>query len=243
MITFQDVCLQINNKLLLDKVTISIPDNQKTVIIGKSGCGKTLLMKSLLGLHRINSGTIKIDGEDISQTKSEEAQDDFNKVSMVFQNAALLDSFTVYQNVSLPLFEKSKLTGSEIREKVNDVLNFVGLISSSELYPSDLSGGMRKRVAIARSLISQPKYIILDEPTTGLDPYTAKETITFIKDVIISKKIIPITITHDPFCIKEMGEYIIILDNGKAIFQGKIQDIAKNSNRQIIDFYDSFFIQ
>lgn len=242
MIVFTEVCLKINGKSLLNNISIQIPDNKMTIVIGKSGCGKTLLMKSLLKLHRIDTGVIEIDDEDIYSQVINQGSNAISKVSMVFQNAALLDSFTVYQNVSLPLFEQNVIPQAEINERVLDVLNFVGLTKSSDLYPSDLSGGMRKRVAIARSMISHPKYIILDEPTTGLDPYTAKETITFIKNVITQKKIIPITITHDPYCINEMAEHLIVLDNGCVLFQGDIKEISRKDNTQAKEFYDSFFI-
>jgi len=242
MIEFTDISLKLNRKPILSNITVSIPDNCMTVIIGKSGCGKTVFMKTLEGLFRPQTGTITIDGETALSANIHIRPAVLSKVAMVFQYAALLDSFTVFQNVALPLFEKKSHQPTEIRGEVMEILSFVGLQDSAEHYPSELSGGMRKRIGLARALITNPKYVILDEPTTGLDPFTADEVMSFLKRVIELKKVIPITITHDPYCINELGDFIIMMDGGKVLFSGFKIELQKLTGTDALSFYNSFFL-
>lgn len=242
MIEFKDLNLTLNHKSLLNDINLTIPELKKTVIIGKSGCGKTVLMKTLEGLFSPTSGKLIIDGDDVYLNSQEIRHPAFDKIAMLFQNAALLDSFNVFQNVALPLFERKDKEPSEIMELVKEVLGFVGLQDSSQLYPSELSGGMRKRIGLARALITNPKYLILDEPTTGLDPITADEVVSFLKTAINIKNIIPITVTHDPYCIQELGEYIVIMDGGQVIFSGNKSDLESSSDIHVKRFFSSFFV-
>jgi phospholipid/cholesterol/gamma-HCH transport system ATP-binding protein len=242
MINISHVNLKINHKEILKDITINIPDDRKTIIIGKSGCGKTMLMKTLEGLHRPQSGTIKIDGIEITPKTYTQRGDVFDKIAMLFQYAALLDSFTVFQNIALPLRERRQLSEADINEKVSEMLCFVNLEHSANLYPSELSGGMRKRIGLARAMVTNPRYLILDEPTTGLDPLTAEEVMTFLEMVISSKDVIPITITHDPYCINKLGDYIIMIDNGSIIFSGNKSELEQPSESPEHKFFRSFFI-
>lgn len=243
MIEFKDVNLKIGKKVILQNINLQIPDNCQTVILGKSGCGKTMLMKTLEGLYRVQSGSINIDGTEITKDDMHERSEVLDKIAMVFQYAALLDSFTVFQNIALPLYEKKKLTELEIRNEVQDVLKFLGLESTADMFPSELSGGMRKRIGLARALVTNPKYLILDEPTTGLDPFTAEEVMSFLKLVINNKNVVPITITHDPYCIAELGEFIVMMDEGKILFSGFKCDLEKLAGTPEHKFYSSFFLQ
>lgn len=242
MIEFNNVNLSLSRKLLLSDISVTIPDTCKTVIIGKSGCGKTMFMKTLEGLFRPQSGTISIDVVAISNIGKHNRPEVLKKVAMVFQYAALLDSFTVFQNVALPLYENKSFKKDEIYKEVMEILNFVGLQETVDHYPSELSGGMRKRIGLARALITNPKYLILDEPTTGLDPFTSNEVMTFLKRVIKYKNVIPVTITHDPYCINELGDYIIIIDGGKVLFSGYKEELLKLNGTDILSFYNSFFL-
>jgi phospholipid/cholesterol/gamma-HCH transport system ATP-binding protein len=242
MIEFTDISLSIGTKQILSNITVTIPDNCMTVIIGKSGCGKTMFMKTLEGLYQPQAGSIAIDGEIISVHQMQQRPEVLNKVAMVFQNAALLDSFTIFQNIALPIYEDKSIKPGEIEQEVLEILKFIGLEHCAALYPSELSGGMRKRIGIARALITNPKYVILDEPTTGLDPFTANEVMTFLKRVIRLKKVIPITITHDPYCINELGEFIIMMDSGKTIFSGYKSELLKLTGSDALLFYNSFFL-
>jgi phospholipid/cholesterol/gamma-HCH transport system ATP-binding protein len=242
MISIQNVNLSIGNKQILSDITVDIPDDRKTVIIGKSGCGKTMLMKTLEGLYVPQSGRIIIDGVEITGTAAKKRGEVFDKLAMLFQYAALLDSFTVYQNIALPLVERKKLTPSEIREIVNEILQFVKLEYTAELFPAELSGGMRKRIGLARALVTNPRYLILDEPTTGLDPLTTEEVMIFLQLVIGSKNVVPITITHDPYCIDKLGDYIIMVDDSRVIFSGDKAELQKDHDTLVHKFYKSFFL-
>ena len=242
MIEFNNISLYLNKKPILAEVSVTIPDNCMTVIIGKSGCGKTMFMKTLEGLYQPQSGAIVIDGEIAISASIHHRPEILSRVAMLFQNAALLDSFTIFQNVALPIYEDKSKKPAEIKDEVMEILQFVGLENSAGNYPAELSGGMRKRIGLARALITNPKYIILDEPTTGLDPFTANEVMTFLKRVIQLKKVIPITITHDPYCINELGDYIIMMDAGKITFSGFKTELLKLTGSGFLSFYNSFFL-
>jgi phospholipid/cholesterol/gamma-HCH transport system ATP-binding protein len=242
MIIFENVNLTINRKKILTDISVEIPDDCKTIIIGKSGCGKTMLMKTLEGLYIPQTGNVTIDGTVITSIDQKKRSEVFDKVAMVFQYAALLDSFTVYQNIALPLIERRKNPQNEIRESVYEILSFVKLEHCAEWFPSELSGGMRKRIGLARALVTNPKYLILDEPTTGLDPLTAEEVMTFLQLVISKKKVVPITITHDPYCIDKLGDHIIMVDNSTILFSGHKSELEKQTNTPEHKFYKSFFI-
>lgn len=235
--------MSLNNKPILTDINLTIPDTCQTVIIGKSGCGKTMLTKTIIGLHTPQHGKVFIDEVALPMRGDPQDRLVLRKIAMLFQNAALLDSFTVYQNVALPLCEHSGLSAEEIRAKVNEVLAFLGLDKSTHNYPAELSGGMRKRVGMARAIIMQPKYLILDEPTTGLDPITSQDVMAFLKLVIREKQVIPITITHDPYCINELGENIIMMESGKVLFSGLKSELETMRKSAYADFYQSFFLQ
>jgi phospholipid/cholesterol/gamma-HCH transport system ATP-binding protein len=241
MIELKQLNLLLNHKSILTDINLIIPDDCRTVIIGKSGCGKTMLVKTIIGLFTPQSGSITIDGEELQQHTHAE-RPILRKLAMLFQNAALLDSFTVYQNVALPLSEHSGFTAAEINSRVKEVLTFLGLLDTVNSYPAELSGGMRKRVGMARAIIMQPKYLILDEPTTGLDPVTSEDVMAFLKLVIREKQVIPVTITHDPYCINELGDYIILMDSGKVLYSGYKKELETLRNSFYADFYHSFFI-
>ena len=139
------------------------------------------------------------------------------------------------------MYENTHLPAAEISDKVQDILTFVGLQHTAEQYPSELSGGMKKRIGLARALITDPRYLILDEPTTGLDPLTAKEVMDFLRVVIEQKKVIPVTITHDPYCITELGDHIILMDAAKVLYNGDKAALEKQKDTYAVSFYRSFF--
>lgn len=224
MINVKNLSIRFDDTLVLDGISADIKKNIITSIIGKSGSGKSVFIKTIMGLLKANSGEIFIDNVNINNIPKKVRKDIQKKLSMVFQNSALFDSLNVFQNVSFPLYEHTKLNDKEIIEKVNYTLSLVNLTDILEVYPSDLSGGMKKRVALARAIIQEPDYIIYDEPTTGLDPITADEIINLIKDIHSTLKMSSIIITHDPECIKQLTENLIMIDNKKIIFQGTLND-------------------
>jgi phospholipid/cholesterol/gamma-HCH transport system ATP-binding protein len=219
MIEVSNLTVQFDDNKVLDDISCKIEKSKITSIIGKSGTGKSVLMKTVLGLIKHSEGDIYIDGISVNNADKSEIKSIQAKMSMLFQNSALFDSMTIFQNVGFPLFEHTKLSYNEIKDKVEEVIELVNLSSNIfDLYPSDLSGGMRKRVALARAIIQEPEYLIYDEPTTGLDPVTAEDIINLIESLYKKLSMTSIVITHDPECIKQLTNTLIMLDKGKIVF-------------------------
>ena len=233
MIKIKNLTVSFENETVLENINLTIPENEITVIVGESGCGKTVLMKTVEGLFQPDSGEILIDEIDIFSRKRKELQKIRQKMAMLFQSSALLDSYNVFQNVALPLFEHTKKSEKEITQIVKEKLKLVGLENILTKMPSELSGGMKKRVALARAIILQPKYMIYDEPTTGLDPSISSEITGLILKMQRTLKITSIVVTHDLDCIDKIANRIIMLHQKKIIFDGKYDDF-KNANQKEI---------
>ena len=235
MIELKNISLSLQGSLILDDISFRLENDQNLIILGKSGSGKTVLMKTMMGLFNPDSGTVLIDGMDINgdSANRERIKSSF---AMVFQNSALLDSFTIYQNVALPLYERNELVEQEIAEKVMNSLTLVGLAHTKDMYPSELSGGMRKRVALARALVYDPTYIVFDEPISGLDPITSKEVLFYIEEIIKTKKITAITITHDVRDLHRIGDYALFIDKGKVVYSGSLPQLYDSTNPLIREF-------
>jgi phospholipid/cholesterol/gamma-HCH transport system ATP-binding protein len=159
------------------------------------------------------------------------------RFAMVFQHAALLDSFTVFQNVALPLYERGIKDEEHIMSKVSECLELVGLADTQDKYPAELSGGMRKRIGIARALVYQPDYLIFDEPTSGLDPITASETLYYMTQIIKDNTATVITITHDITTIAQLGQKVLFIDGGKQVYYGSYQGLIKSDNAIIRQYF------
>ncbi|MCL2063918.1 MAG: ATP-binding cassette domain-containing protein [Candidatus Cloacimonetes bacterium] len=237
MIEIQNLTVRFENKLILEEVSCNIIKGKITSIIGKSGIGKSVLMKSVLGLIKNIEGEIYVDNISIMTRDKRENKKVKAKMAMLFQNSALFDSFDVYQNIAFPLSEHTKMSYSEIKEKVKEMIRLVNLPDILELYPSDLSGGMRKRVALARAIIQEPEYLIYDEPTTGLDPITAKEIINLIESIHKKLEMTSIVITHDKDCIEQLTEQIIMIDNKKIIFSDEFKKFKEFEHPTAREFF------
>ncbi|MDY6915606.1 MAG: ATP-binding cassette domain-containing protein, partial [Candidatus Cloacimonadota bacterium] len=201
MIKIENLNLGFADKLVLKDINLEIPENQITSIVGQSGCGKSVLMKTIEGLFQPASGKIYIDNKEITNLHKKELNKIRQRMSMLFQESALLDSLNVFQNVALPIYENHNKTEEEIYSLVKQNLKLVGLESVLTKMPSQLSGGMKKRVALARAIIRQPRYIIYDEPTTGLDPIISDEITRLILKLQNSYQLTSIIISHDMQCI------------------------------------------
>lgn len=222
MIEVEHLTLSLSGQEVLKDVSFRLEDGQNLVIVGRSGSGKTVLIKTLMGLYHPVGGTVKVDDKDVfgdSGNWGSSVRQDF---AMVFQSSALLDSYTVFQNVALPLYEREELDYEAIREKVGRSLDVVGLKNIMDKYPAELSGGMRKRVGIARALVYDPRYIIFDEPVSGLDPITAGEIIYYITQIIASERATTITITHDTHDLEAIGDQVLFLDEGRVLYYGPL---------------------
>lgn len=225
MIKVKDLKLSLGGKQILAGIDFCLPDSENLVILGRSGSGKTVLIKSLLGIYPPDEGFIEIDGTDLYRCHKHELSKLKQRFAMVFQHAALLDSFTVYQNVALPLYERGEKDEELIMQRVLECLKLVGLEHTLQLHPAELSGGMRKRIGIARALVYNPDYIIFDEPVSGLDPITAAETMYYMTEIIKDNSATLITITHDISTIQHLGQKILFLEMGKMLHFGSYAEL------------------
>jgi phospholipid/cholesterol/gamma-HCH transport system ATP-binding protein len=237
MIEIKDISVKLSGKEILNNINLTLKTGEVLSIVGQSGSGKSVLMKTVEGLLVPESGNVFLDGMDIFKLSRKKKNKLRRKMAMLFQGSALLDSLNVFQNIALPLVEHSGLTKEEIRDKVEHCLDLVDLKGIMGHMPSELSGGMKKRVALARAIILQPEFIIYDEPTTGLDPATANEIIDLIIMLYKSEKITPIIITHDFNCLKKVESRIVMLQNKTIIFDGTYDQFINSNDERVVKFH------
>lgn len=229
---------------VLKGITTTFEAGKTNLIIGQSGSGKTVFLKSLLGIHTPETGTIAFDGRIYSELSNDEKRELRTEIGMVFQGSALFDSMTVEENIGFPLTMFTKKTKAEISERVNFVINRVNLIDANDKKPSEISGGMQKRVAIARAIVNKPKYLFCDEPNSGLDPKTAIVIDNLIKEITEEYNITTVINTHDMNSVMEIGEKIVFLKNGLVAWEGSNKEIFKTDNEAVTDFvYSSELFQ
>ncbi len=221
---------------VLKGVNLRISQGELIAIIGESGGGKSVLLRHLIGLLRPDRGNVIVDGEDITDLGRRELDRIREKFGVVFQGGALFDSFTIYENIAFPLREKTKLPEDEIHRKVEEALDDVGLLGIEQKYPAELSGGMRKRVALARALITEPKIVLFDEPTTGLDPIKLHAIHKLIVDMHKKYGFTGVMISHDIPEIYEVVNRIAFLFEGMIEVAGTPQEIVHSDDRIVRQF-------
>ncbi|HOW57556.1 MAG TPA: ABC transporter ATP-binding protein [Smithellaceae bacterium] len=221
---------------VLDNLNLEIESNKTTVIIGRSGGGKSVLLKHIIGLIKPDSGSVLVDGEDIARMNDRELNDIRRKFGMLFQEAALFDSMDVGENVAFPLKEHSKMTKEEIRKTVAERLAAVGLAGVESKMSSELSGGMRKRVGLARAIALLPEIVLFDEPTSGLDPVMAEAINQLIKETQRNFNLTCVVISHDIESIFKIGDRIAMLYEGKIIEAGTPAEIRATTNPVLRQF-------
>lgn len=227
-----------NHKVLID-FSFSLHSGENVVVLGKSGSGKSVLIKCIIGLLKPDSGSIEVLGESIPELSDDELDQIRMKIGFLFQSNALYDSLTVRQNLEFPLRRHSiRLTQAEVDQLVKDALEDVGLAYTINMTPAELSGGMRKRVALARTLILKPSIILYDEPTTGLDPITSKEIIELIKDVQQKYQAASLIISHDMNCVRMVADRVIMLIEGRNYAEGKYDELVKTNDPLIKAFFE-----
>jgi phospholipid/cholesterol/gamma-HCH transport system ATP-binding protein len=236
MIRVQNLSKSFNDKIVLDDVSVTFETGKTNLIIGRSGSGKTVLLKSIVGLHEVESGEIWF--EDVLFNKLDfKAKKEIRKeMGMLFQGSALFDSMTVEQNVRFPLDMFTEMTMEERIERVNFCLNRVDIINANTLFPSELSGGMKKRVAIARAIALNPKYLFCDEPNSGLDPITAILIDELIKELTEEYSMTTIVNTHDMNSVMEIGEKVILICDGVKCWEGSKDNILHSDCEPLNDF-------
>lgn len=236
MIEVTNIEKSFGDSKVLKGITTTFETGKTNLIIGQSGSGKTVLLKSLLGIFTPENGTISFDGRIYSNLDADEKRALRTEIGMVFQGSALFDSMTVEENVGFPLKMFTNKTPSEIKERVNIVIDRVNLINANNKKPSEISGGMQKRVAIARAIVNNPKYLFCDEPNSGLDPKTSIVIDNLIQEITQEYNITTVVNTHDMNSVMEIGEKIIFLKNGILAWEGTKKEIFKTDNEAIVDF-------
>ena len=237
MIEVKDIVKSFDGNVVLDHVSTVMRDGEVNMIIGQSGSGKTVLMKSLIGLHTVDSGQILYDGRDLARMKEKEKRLLHREVGMLFQGSALFDSMSVMENVLFPMEMFARQTQEEMRERAEFCLRRVEMPERVwDLMPSEISGGQQKRVAIARAIVLGPKYLFCDEPNSGLDPKTSLVIDALIQDITREYNICTIVNSHDMNSIMEIGDNIVFLKGGKKEWQGSRHEIMTSNNEALNEF-------
>lgn len=236
MITLRNVHKSFGSQKVLDGLDLDIPEGKITAIIGPSGEGKSVLLKHLIGLLHPDSGQVAVDGESMVGVRRSQLNRIREKFGMLFQNVALFDSMTVFENVAFPLQEKTKLPREEIRRLVLDALEDVGLKNIEDKYPDELSGGMKKRVGLARAVVLNPKIILFDEPTTGLDPIIKRAIHQLIKDTHAKFGYTAVIVSHEIPEIFDVAQNVAMLYRGKILQQGSPDEINNSDNPAVRQF-------
>jgi phospholipid/cholesterol/gamma-HCH transport system ATP-binding protein len=236
MIEVKHLYKSFSGESVLDDISVSFEKGKTNLIIGRSGSGKTVLMKCIVGLHEADKGSIFFDGRDFLKMNFKERQSLRREIGMLFQGSALFDSLTVEENVMFPLNMFSDMTLEDKRDRVNFCLKRVNLENENALYPGELSGGMKKRVAIARAIVQNPMYLFCDEPNSGLDPMTALLIDDLISEITKEFDITTIVNTHDMNSVMEIGEKVVFIHEGRKCWEGTKEDILNSEDVNLNDF-------
>ena len=238
VISIKGLCKCFGEKQILKDVNLELRKAENLVILGKSGSGKSTIIKCMVGLTAPDSGNICILGKDMTEVDYEELNQLRTKIGFLFQGNALYDSLTVYENLAFPLrYHKKEMEKEEMDSLIHEVLESVGLPDSGNQMPAELSGGMSKRIGLARTLVLKPEIMLYDEPTTGLDTVTAREICQLMVDMQNRYKISSIVITHDIPSVKTLADRIAVLNEGTIVAEGNYEEMVKNEDGQVRSFF------
>lgn len=241
MIRVQDLHKEFEGIKVLRGIDLQVENGEIIALVGRSGCGKSVLLKHITGLIKPNRGRVLIDGKDIGQLKDKELLELRQRLGVLFQNGALFDSMTIFENVAFPLQEKTRLSDYEIRERVFAVLEQVKLVGSEEKYPSQISGGMVKRTSLARALVEEPEIMLFDEPTTGLDPVTKGTIISLIRESHEKARFSAVIVTHEVFRVFPIIDRVAMLLEGRISFYGTPEEMLRSKQKDVAAFVKASF--
>lgn len=236
MLEIKNISKSFYNKQVLDDVSATFKQGEMNLIIGASGSGKSVLTKCMVGLHEVDHGTVEFDGRDFTKMDFMKRKSVRSEIGMLFQGSALFNSLNVEENILFPLEMYTQQTKEEMLDRVNFCLQRVDLKNVNQLFPAELSGGMQKRVGIARAIALNPKYLFCDEPNSGLDPRTGILIDNLIMEITKEYQMTTIVITHDMNSVMETGENIMFLHQGKKWWEGNNVEILKTENKELCDF-------
>lgn len=231
-----------NSHVVLDDVSLKVDEGENLVVFGRSGTGKSVLLKCMVRLMEPDAGKIIIDGKDVLSLDIKQLNNLRKQIGFLFQSAALYDSMSVRQNLEFPLIRHFNFTPEEREQKIINVLEKVSLLEAIDKMPSELSGGMKKRIGLARSIITEPKLMLYDEPTTGLDPITSKEISYLILELQKSLNMTSVVVTHDLLCAEIIADRAIVLNNGKVQYEGSIPELTSSNDSFLKNFFSHEFI-
>jgi phospholipid/cholesterol/gamma-HCH transport system ATP-binding protein len=229
------------NQTVLNGVDLEVAHGKTLMILGRSGMGKSVLLKLIIGLQKPDSGSIQIDGKEIVGLSMDQLNEIRKRIGFLFQNAALYDSLTVAENVAFPLKRHTDMSAAEQKDRVHELLLRVGMEEAGEKRPAEISGGMRKRVGLARALALSPEIMLSDEPTTGLDPITAGEINELIRELKQERQMSSIVVTHDMHSAKTVSDSVALLDKGDIVIQGTFDDLEKSKDPFVSEFLKRSF--
>tara|TARA_Y100001972_G_scaffold126096_1_gene178947 strand:- start:1628 stop:2371 length:744 start_codon:yes stop_codon:yes gene_type:complete len=236
MIEISRISKSFGGKEILSDISATFEKGKTNLIIGSSGTGKSVLLKCIVGLLRPDTGDVLYDGRNFTNSDKEIQTDIRREMGMLFQGSALFDSMTVEQNVMFPLNILTKMKSDEKLDRVNFCLERVGLENVNKLMPSEISGGMKKRVGIARSIVNKPNYLFCDEPNSGLDPQTSILIDDLIKEITVENDITTVVVTHDMNSVMEIGDKVMFMYKGKKLWEGSNQNITDTDVKELNDF-------
>lgn len=244
IVEIKNLSKRFDQLVVLDNISLEVNRAENLVVFGRSGQGKSVLLKCIIGLMKPDSGEIFINGENISELSVNELNRLRKNIGFLFQGSALYDSMTVRENLTFPLKRHSPdITQSTINEKVLTTLELVGLEEAIDKMPSELSGGMKKRIALARSIITDPELMLYDEPTTGLDPITTKEISELILNLQKKLKMTSIAVTHDLICAEIIADRAIFLKDAKVAYEGSIKELTDSKDPFLKNFFSNEIIK
>ncbi len=243
MVKINDLCKSFDDLVVLNGVSLDVEVGQNMVVFGRSGTGKSVLLKCLMRLMIPDSGEIFIKNKNVLNLNRNELNELRKDIGFLFQGSALYDSMSVRENLEFPLVRNFNLEQDEINDRIHRVLEAVDLSDAIDKMPSELSGGMRKRIGLARSIITKPVLMLYDEPTTGLDPISSKEISTLIVDLQHAFKMTSIVVTHDVLCAKIIADCAIVLDGGHIVHEGTIKELLTAEDPFLKNFFSDEVIK
>ncbi len=238
MIHLEKVCKAFSGHQVLDELDLHVPKGQAFVIMGPSGAGKSVILKHIIGLLKPDSGEIRVDNLSVPDLKGEPLRDLRRDMGYLFQHSALINWLSVYDNIALPLRETSELPEGEIKERVHHVLSLVSLPNADHKFPSEISGGMQKRVGLARALVTKPRIILYDEPEAGLDPGMSVDIARMIRKIGIELGMTSVTVTHSVDCARTVGDHLALFTGGQIALQGTPAEVLDSGHALVHDFLE-----